>query len=93
MKLPVNYSKLHWSERRKVREEYVKQQGGVCQCCKVSLQGPPPRGILEKPIDWDLFPKGFQDHPIHLHHDHSTGMTIGAVHARCNAYLWVYHGE
>jgi hypothetical protein len=28
-----------------------------------------------------------------LHHCHQTGLTIGAVHAKCNAVLWQYHGE
>ena len=32
-------------------------------------------------------------HPIHLHHDHDTDLTIGAVHAYCNAILWEYHNE
>ncbi|AGI61771.1 hypothetical protein VCO139_0016 [Vibrio phage VCO139] len=40
-----------------------------------------------------LFPKNMFQYPIHLHHDHNTGMTIGAVHARCNAVLWEYYGE
>ena len=40
-----------------------------------------------------LFPPNFFKWPVHLHHSHDTGMTIGAVHARCNAVLWQYHGE
>ena len=39
-----------------------------------------------------IFPENFFDHSIHLHHDHDTGMTIGAVHAHCNAVLWEYEG-
>lgn len=40
-----------------------------------------------------IFPKGFFDRPVHLHHSHDTGLTIGAVHAVCNAVLWIYHRE
>jgi len=55
--------------------------------------GPPEFLSLEKRIDWDLFPPGFLKNPVHLHHNHDTGMTIGAVHAYCNAVLWQYYGE
>jgi len=44
-------------------------------------------------IKKSLFPRGFFGYPIHLHHSHDTGMTIGAVHAHCNAVLWQYEGE
>jgi hypothetical protein len=40
-----------------------------------------------------LFPELFLKYPVHLHHSHVTGLTIGAVHAYCNAVLWVYHDE
>lgn len=49
--------------------------------------------VLSKPIDVSLFPENFFRWPVHLHHSHKTGMTIGAVHAYCNAVLWQYHGE
>jgi hypothetical protein len=39
------------------------------------------------------FIKQILEDSVHLHHSHETGMTIGAVHARCNAVLWQYHGE
>lgn len=55
--------------------------------------GPPPEKITSKPINWKLFPKEFLKNPIHLHHSHDTDMTLGAVHAYCNAVLWQYHGE
>lgn len=93
MKLPINYDKASFAERRKAREAYAERQGQKCQCCGTSLLGPAHRTILSHKIDWTRFPKGFQNHPVHLHHDHSTGWTIGAVHAYCNAYLWQYKGE
>jgi hypothetical protein len=49
--------------------------------------------VMSKKINVDLFPPNFFKWPVHLHHDHRTGMTIGAVHCRCNAVLWQYHGE
>ena len=90
MKLPVNYDNLHYTERRAVREEYIRVQDGRCYHCTLSLAEAPNMSL---PIKWKLFPKGFLDHPIHLHHSHATGMTLGAVHAYCNAVLWQYHGE
>lgn len=93
MKLPVNYDELEPHERRKVREAYIKKQGGVCHCCKEPLLGPPSESVQDVYINKGLFPNGFFKWPVHLHHSHDTGMTIGAVHARCNAVLWQYYGE
>lgn len=93
MELPINYKKATRAERKQAREAYIKQQGGVCYYCKSSLKAEVPEGLRKKYVDRGLFPKGFFDHPIHLHHSHKSHMTIGAVHARCNAILWQYHGE
>jgi len=57
------------------------------------LDGPPDESVSELPVHRDLFPVGFFKNPHHLHHNHETGMTIGTVHAYCNAVLWEYHGE
>ncbi len=91
--LPVDYNKLHWSERRTVREQYITEQGGNCSHCGASLKGEPPKAITGKRVNWSLFPEGFRKYPVHLHHSHDTGLTIGAVHNYCNAVLWQYHGE
>jgi hypothetical protein len=40
-----------------------------------------------------LFPPNFLKYPVHLQHNHDTDMTEGAVHARCNAVMWQYHGR
>lgn len=93
MKLPVAYSSLSGRERRQVRLSYIEQQNRECCHCGGSLDEEPPDEITRKEINWSLFPKGFLTHPVHLHHDHGTDMTIGAVHAYCNAVLWVYYGE
>jgi hypothetical protein len=93
MKLPVNYDKLHYTERKLVREEYIKLQRGFCYYCGTPLDGKPDRGVLSMPVDESLFPPNFFKSPVHLHHNHDTGMTIGAVHGYCNAVLWQYHGE
>ena len=91
--LTEDYTMLNWEERRTLREKYIKAQEELCYHCKGSLREEPieKRELTVKMLE--LFPKGFWDNPIHLHHDHSTGMTIGAVHANCNAILWVFHGE
>ena len=88
---PVNYNSLSWQERREVRAEYVRHQGGNCYHCGAPLCSSPSKKVVETRINKRLFPAAFFDHAVHLHHDHATGMTIGAVHAKCNAVLWQYH--
>lgn len=93
MKLPVKYDECSQTERKLIREEYTKLQENKCWLC----QGPLDEGPDEKTesiwIDKTLFPPLFFKWPVHLHHCHKTGMTIGAVHAKCNAILWQYYGE
>jgi len=91
-KLSVDYTKLTPSERKKVRNQYVALQEGICPVCKNPLASQPAEFVLKHKINWEMFPDNFLKHPVHLHHDHNTGMTIGAVHAYCNAYSWQYHG-
>ena len=90
MKLPVDYTTIDQRTRRLVREEYVRIQSGNCSYCKKPLNAPAQRTLS---INKSLFPNGFFKWPVHLHHDHKTGMTIGAVHNYCNAVLWQYEGE
>jgi len=93
MKLPINYNTAHWKVRKIAREQYVKEQDFKCCFCDGSLNEEAPEKIRSKYINWSLFPPNFLKHPVHLHHDHATGMTIGAVHNYCNAILWQYHGK
>ena len=93
MELPIHYSKASSQYRRLARERYVRIQEGKCWHCKNPLDGDPSLGIMRAYIDPRPFPPGFFDHPVHLHHNHETDLTIGAVHARCNAWLWNYKGE
>jgi len=93
MELPVNYEKISQQERRRVREEYIKRQNGLCYHCGKPLDDKPCESVRKKSINKALFPPHFLKHPVHLHHDHITGMTIGAIHSRCNAVLWQYYGE
>ncbi len=93
MKLPVNYEALTPQERRGVREEYVRLQDGKCSHCGNPLNGKATGEVMRKWINTRLFPENFFRWPVHLHHDHCTGLTVGAVHCHCNAVLWQYHGE
>jgi len=87
---PKDYTSLTGLERRMLRYQYVVAQRERCYHCKAFLY----EGSADtRDVNPKLFPKGFFDHPVHLHHDHETGMTIGAVHAHCNAVLWQYHGK
>lgn len=90
--LPVDYTKLEWYERREVREQYITEQNFKCMYCKCNLKENPPQTILDKVINWSLFPENFLKYPVHLQHNHDTGMTEGAVHSYCNAVMWQYHG-
>ena len=58
-----------------------------------ALAGDPADQVKAKPVDLSLFPQAFFKYPVHLHHDHETGLTLGAVHSYCNAVLWQYLGE
>ena len=91
--LPVNYKEIHWKNRRKIREQYVELQNGYCMFCNETLSKDPPNSITNKKIKWELFPENFLKYPVHLQHNHDTGMTEGAVHAYCNAVLWQYYGK
>ena len=90
IELPVKYAALKPYEKRKVRETYIVLQNGLCHYCGETLDKPAQE---TRKITPRLYPPGFFDHPVHLHHDHVTGLTIGAVHCYCNAVLWEYHGE
>lgn len=91
MKLPAMYDGLEWWERKQVREKYVELQKGNCYWCQSPLSEEPPNTITSKKINWSLFPDEFLKNPIHLQHDHVSGLTEGAVHAYCNAVMWQYH--
>lgn len=93
MKLPAVYDDLSPRERRRAREQYILQQKGLCQYCQSPLLGPAPDWVQEKRVTPRLYPPGFFDNPVHLHHSHEDGLTIGAVHAYCNAVLWEHHDE
>jgi len=87
MNLPVLYHCLSRAQRREVRERYVSLQRDLCWYCKKPLETEPEK---TKVINLNLFPKGFMNYPVHLQHDHISGLTEGAVHAYCNAVLWQY---
>ena len=91
--LPVDYRQLSQSQRAQIRNLYRKIQDDVCIYCRSKLCGPPSDSVNKLKINMGLFPPNFLFHPVHLHHNHKTGMTIGAVHSRCNAALWQYQGE
>lgn len=90
---PRDYTKLSWKERKELREEYIRFQDGKCFYCGEDLKKSPPPSVMNKKINWRLFPKNFLRYPVHLQHDHKTGMTEGAVHAYCNAVMWQYEGR
>jgi hypothetical protein len=93
MKLPKVYDKLSHKQRKAVRAEYVRIQKNKCWYCNEDLDKRPSKEVLGKAINLSLFPEGFFKTPVHLQHDHDTGLTEGAVHAKCNAVLYQYFGR
>ena len=93
LQLPQDYTQLSSRARRTVREEYVRRQEGRCMFCDQPLTGNPAEHVMTRRINWRLFPPNFLRYPVHLQHNHDTGMTEGAVHARCNAVMWQYLGR
>ena len=91
--LPTDYDLLSREQRKEVRELYIEKQDKRCLYCKESLSSDPPDRITKREINWSLFPLNFLKYPIHLQHNHYTGMTEGAVHAYCNAVMWQYEGR
>jgi len=89
----VIYDNLTPYERRLKREEYVKYQKGICLFCSSPLDKPVPRAVALLDINWKRLPPNFLKYPVHLQHDHKTGLTEGAVHAYCNAVMWQYYGR
>lgn len=93
MELPVKYNELNSTDKKLVRARYIKLQENKCWYCRGDLNKNPPLEIINKKINWNHFPDGFLNYPIHLQHNHYTGLTEGAVHAYCNAVLWEYYGR
>ena len=90
---PKYYTKLTYPGRRELREQYIKDQNGKCIYCGGELTIQPPNRITDKKINWSLFPENFLRYPVHLQHNHVSGLTEGAVHAYCNAVMWQYEGK
>jgi hypothetical protein len=93
LNLPIKYDDATFKQRRLAREQYTNEQDGLCWACGQPLNKSPTGDITKLPINESLFPIGFFRWSVHLHHDHNTGMTIGAVHSLCNAILYQYKGE
>lgn len=91
--LPTRYDDLTPEERQRVRDQYAREQGGLCPFCLQPLVADPPPVIQRLPVDAVRWPPAFFKWPQHLHHNHRTGLTIGTYHARCNAVLACYFNE
>jgi 5-methylcytosine-specific restriction endonuclease McrA len=90
---PAKYHELTYQERKQLRDEYVIHQNYKCLYCGEDLRGAPRKEVADKKINWKLFPNGLLSYPVHLQHNHETGLTEGAVHAYCNAVMWQYEGK
>lgn len=93
MNLPINYNTATIYQRKQARLEYIKLQNNICPFCKMPLNQLPSKDVLILSLDASLFPINFLKYPIHLHHDHNTGLTLGAIHAYCNGVLYQYYGQ
>lgn len=88
--LPTEYSKLSQSQRRDVRLRYMALQENKCCYCNKLLSEDSSPEVLSKLVNEKLFPEHFFSYPIHLHHHHDTDLTIGTIHAYCNAVSFQY---
>ena len=93
---PQRYRDLNTSQRRKLREQYVEYFRGRCLYCSERLGDKPHKFVCESAddIEWNNLPggkEGFLSNPVHLHHDQETGLTLGPVHALCNAHSWHFY--
>ena len=93
---PQRYCDLNSNQRRKLRDEYVEYFGGRCLYCDGHLDDEPHEFVRQSAdeIEWDNLPEskeGFLKNPVHLHHDHETGLTLGPIHALCNAHSWHFY--
>ena len=91
--LHFRYVDLTPRDRAELRSEYAKAQGNLCPFCKCDLDGPPSEAVRTTKLVLSMFPPRFLKHPVHLQHDHRTGMTEAAIHARCNGVLWQEFGR
>lgn len=93
LKLPAMYDECTQQQRKELREEYARLNFNMCFYCHYSLDEDSPYNMENKPIKYSLFPPAFFSNPVHLQHDHDTGLTEGAVHSYCNAVMWQYEGR
>jgi len=94
IELPTNYDSLSPARKRIVREKYIQLQGGRCYFCKGRLSEKPAQEVTDAyKLTMSRFPEGFLRNPMHLHHCHKTGNTIGVTHAYCNGILFEHFGE
>ena len=103
--LPINYTTSNSYTRRKVRLQYIALQRNKCCYCGHPFSNEQPTDMVDRirPYYKALLAVAFQPldspierlftHPIHLHHSHSNGETIGAVHAVCNYILLAEHNQ
>lgn len=45
MKLPIDYTKAHWTVRKEARLQYIKEQYGLCWFCKQQLTKEPSKEV------------------------------------------------
>lgn len=87
------YSEMTSNDRRSLRERMERAQGGECWYCSTPLYMSPPSHIENYKYNKRIFPPNMLKYPVHLHHDHETDACLGAVHAKCNVYMWEVEGQ
>lgn len=84
LELPTKYSSLTGERKSAVKEAYICLQRDRCWLCGDDLYDP-PKFLVENPNYMPLCGNQLAEHsPLHLHHDHKTGLTLGVTHAECN---------
>lgn len=84
LELPTKYSSLSGERLAVVKEAYICLQRERCWLCGGNLYEL-PNHVVDNPNLIGLCSSQLaEQHPLHLHHNHDTGLTLGVAHAECN---------
>lgn len=84
LELPTKYSSLSGERLSAVKDAYICLQRERCWLCGDNLYEL-PKYIVDNPNYMGLcYNQLAEQTPLHLHHNHDTGLTLGVAHAECN---------
>ena len=89
LELPTKYSSLSGERLSAVKEAYICLQRERCWLCGNNLYEL-SKYLVDNPKLMPLCGNELAErYPLHLHHDHDTGLTLGVTHAECNIIIGI----